>query len=799
MSATTGPADGPTLARTAYERIMRHEEAPIVLGSHRSDRASLLRIARLVAHVHPDPHRPIGVFCDLSPDGWLFMIAAVASGRPIVALDSHANRELNSSRIKAAGCCAFLAVEQIPSFSQQFDLPWIDSEATCDEPVLEVAADDPCLICFTSGSTGKPRCHARTQYGQWFIGFSRSEFRGLKGADHRILLCMSPAFIGVMNNMAESLVSNGAAVVLPARLVSPERLLEEVDRFQVAMVSLVPTMLRNLIRVSGTTGFPASLRGINVSGEVMSCSDLRSWKKQLPESVAIYLSYGSTESGTLMIHVPSTDTLEGHGPVPLGKPLPGIDLAIVDDAGQPVPPGESGALLIRNPGMAVPFPHGGCEHLESLPQRGDGWFPMGDHGFLDSAGDLVVLGRTDGEVKVDGLRFDPMACESSIRSLEGVDDAALVLVEYEERTRPVAFVRAGPEHLEAIRIAARSSGPVGDRVLIELCDVLPELITSKVDRSALADRALELLDGSRAPAHGIQPRSRTEQVIQDVWVNHLKIPQPSVNRTFLELGGNSLAFLGVMLDLKERYRIEFPPDQVAHLDTIERQANGAIVRPPCESEEVDPLVPFHEVSESDSAVLLLPGVGGHVWAFKPLAQVVGTDLSVAGLDWCKCPDLPRLVESVSTWAGDRRLVIVGFSGGSRVAGKLASILETRGMKIQRLLILDGPPRDGLSHRIKRLLRPLFDRKSTAGHAVDQYLSEYTRQGVRFYPQCTFKSLKAPVVLITTRGQSCPLPAQWSRHASVTTRHLTVDHLELVKYPIPPEVVEAVRGGLGMDR
>ena len=796
MTTAAASGDQQTLANVALQRIQGMAEAPLVLGAHRFDSESLIRIARSIAQADPDPHRPIGVFCELSPDGWLVLIAAISSGRPIVPLDPLANHELNRSRIKAAGCSTLISSSPPNAAVQLVDLPFIDLEADCDHPLIQSAADDPCLICFTSGSTGVPKCHARTQAGQWRVGSMRSNFRGFFGADHQILLCMSPAFIGVMNNMAENLVAGGACALLPARAVTPQRLLEEVERFQIRIISLVPTLLRNLLHASKKIGFPESLRGVNVSGEMMTSSDVRDWCRQLPDSLDLYLSYGSTESGTITIHVPREEELQGHGPVPLGVPLPGVDLAIVDEDGRRVAPGEVGALMIRNPAQAIPFPVSDDTPLRSLPDDGDGWFPMGDRGHFTPEQGLVVLGRSDGEVKVDGLRFNPLACESSIRSLAEVEDAALVMVEHRERTRVVAFVVSSPKHLDRIREVARSSGPVGDRVLIELCDELPALLTAKVDRARLRQRALELLDGSTASSHDRQPQTRTEGVIQDVWVNHLKVRAPSIDRTFLELGGTSLAFLTMTLELQNRYGIEFPPDQLANLDTIERMAEAAlVVDQDAEGNHPDPLVRFNESSDSSPAVLMLPGLGGHIWAFKPLGETLGDDVLVGGLDWCKCSGVNEMVAAVRAWVGDRPLTLLGFSGGCRVAGKLASALESSGQPPHCLIVLDGPPRDSFVQGVLKNLSARRGRRRGSGSGVDDYLAEFRRQGRLFYAKSIFRRLQTPVVLISTDEATDQLHAKWSRHANVTLHEVPFDHLELVRHPIPAPVTELILSAL----
>ena len=118
--------------------------------------------------------------------------------------------------------------------------------------------------------------------------------------------------------------------------------------------------------------------------------------------------------------------------------------------------------------------------------------------------------------------------------------------------------------------------------------------------------------------------------------------------------------------------------------------------------------------------------------------------------------------------------------------------------MDRLVILDGVPRDGLALRIKRFISTRFVPRTKEANAVNRYLAEFRTRGVRFYSKCAFKSIDAPVFLVTTGEDSDLLHGKWSSHASVTRTHLPVEHIELVKYPIPVEVIRGILDGFGAD-
>ena len=279
--------------------------------------------------MHPDPRRPIGVFCNLSPDGCLFMIAAIASGRPIVALDSFANRELNISRIKAAGCCGFLGLEDV--CVSESSTCWVDPDETCDDPVLEVAADDPCLICFTSGSTGSLGVMqtVRTMVHR----FHPRSLQRVRGADPHPALHVPGLHRGHEQHGRPG--ANGSCVVLPARR-SVER--ARGGETSVHMVSLVPTTSKS-IRVSQKVGFPDSARDqrLRRSHDLLGPPFLETAVARYVQSSSATNRPRAERSRCVPRSTPSRATA-----VPLGEATSGVDLQIVDDAGLPVPPVRAG-------------------------------------------------------------------------------------------------------------------------------------------------------------------------------------------------------------------------------------------------------------------------------------------------------------------------------------------------------------------------------------------------------------------------------------------------------------------------
>ena len=143
-------------------------------------------------------------------------------------------------------------------------------------------------------------------------------------------------------------------------------------------------------------------------------------------------SYGLTETSidSAYFEGPLVDS-SGDGPVPVGRPLPGVQAYVLDGRGEPVPTGVVGELYIGGPGVArgyVNDPRQTAERFLPDPQGGSGarMYATGDRARWREGGVLELLGRRDGQVKVRGFRVEVAEVETAIGSCPGVREAAVI-------------------------------------------------------------------------------------------------------------------------------------------------------------------------------------------------------------------------------------------------------------------------------------------------------------------------------------------------------------------------------------
>ncbi|MHB8339878.1 MAG: AMP-binding protein [Mycobacteriales bacterium] len=335
------------------------------------------------------------------------------------------------------------------------------------------------LVILTSGTTGAPRGAVRSAAGiEPAVSFLSAV--PLRAAEPTVVA--APMF------HAWGLAHLGLGLLLGSTFVlrrrfDPAVLLADVAATRATAVAAVPVMLERLLEVATPEANTATLRVVVVSGSALP-GDLAP-RFLTAFGPVLYNLYGSTEVATATLATPE-DLAEDAGTA--GRPLPGVSLRLVDEAGADVPVGQPGRIFV---GSSLSFT--GYTGGEDKPRLGS-LVATGDIGRIDPAGRLVVAGRDDDMVISGGENIYPQEIEDTIARLPGVAEVAVVgVADAEFGQRLVAYVVALPGAVlepEAVRGQVRSelsSYKVPREVL--LTDALPRNATGKVLRRELAGLA----------------------------------------------------------------------------------------------------------------------------------------------------------------------------------------------------------------------------------------------------------------------------------------------------------------------
>jgi benzoate-CoA ligase family protein len=349
------------------------------------------------------------------------------------------------------------------------------------------SADDLAFWLWTSGSTGKPKA-AVHRHRDWSYCASNyaTGVLALTGSD--VTLSSSKLFhaYGLGNSLAFPLRAGAATVLSPAR-PRANSVLEIAQRTRPTLFFSVPTLYAAMLEEARATDYDLSSVRLAISAaEPLPAEIFRRWKERF--DIEILDGLGSTE----VLHIYLSARAGEVRPGSCGKPVPGYDIRVVDAAGEDVPAGTVGDLLVAGDSRAVCYWN--RPELTAERMRGP-WFVTGDKYSVDADGYYWYAGRADDMFKVSGQWISPIEIESTLVEHTSVLEAAVIAFEEESRLQTAkAFVvlrrgcTAGPELAKELQdfVKARLT-PYKCPRRIEFLPELPKSAAGKLLRYKLRE------------------------------------------------------------------------------------------------------------------------------------------------------------------------------------------------------------------------------------------------------------------------------------------------------------------------
>src|SRR5436190_1698724 len=365
------------------------------------------------------------------------------------------------------------------------------ADVSSDFEPVETLADDPAQLYYTSGTTGMAKgiVHAHRYI------LAHEEFR----------YCHDVREGELFHGMGEWAWAAGICPLLgPWKMgavqcvyqreagFEPHKQLDFLSRHGVTNVFATPTAIRAMMSIADAgTRYPQQFRIVCSAGEPLNPEAIRWFREQYRVTVLDF--YGLTESYPLCANFPFMEVREGS----MGKPMPGWQVAILDEDEQEVAQGERGEICLR----ARTNPHYPLGYWR-LPQEsertfGGDWFHTKDAARMDEDGYVWDEGRADDVIIGAGYRIGPFEVESACLEHEAVAEAGAVAAPDERRGNVVkAFIVLAAGHEPSDELAEEIKGFVRDRLsayayprLIEFTDDAPKMLTGKIRRVQLRERA----------------------------------------------------------------------------------------------------------------------------------------------------------------------------------------------------------------------------------------------------------------------------------------------------------------------
>ena len=354
-----------------------------------------------------------------------------------------------------------------------------------DPPSIEPSSDDLAVLAYTSGTTGRPK-GAMLTHENLLANLDQMSKTGLlaEAEDDVVLLALPLFHIYALNVILGLTLRAGATAVLMERFDAVGSL-EAVERQGVTILFGAPPMFIAWLNTPGVERYDLSKVRLAVSGAApLPGAVLEDFRRKI--GITIWEGYGLTETAP---GVTSNAMGEVAKPGSIGKPLPGVEVRIINASGDDVEDGDPGEIVVRGHNV---FRGYWRQDEASAAAFRDGWFHTGDVGYADADGYIFLVDRVKDLVIVSGFNVYPREVEDAIFRHPKVAEAAVIGIPHPYTGEAVkAFVVLKPGESateeEILEFCKRSLARFKCPQVIEFVKELPHLPTGKVLRRLLRE------------------------------------------------------------------------------------------------------------------------------------------------------------------------------------------------------------------------------------------------------------------------------------------------------------------------
>ncbi|MCK5522104.1 MAG: amino acid adenylation domain-containing protein [Thiomargarita sp.] len=532
------------------------------------------KLANYLQALTVGPEVIVGLCMERSLDIVVGVLGILKAGGAYLSLDPNYPKERIAFMLKDTQVSVLLTQQQLLNWlpPNKARIVCLDSDwktiiqESQENPVFQATLENLAYVIYTSGSTGTPKGvmvnHAS------LCSYVQSIRVPLKLNDNDTYL--HTASFGFSASVRQLMVplTHALKVVLASieQRANPLKLFELIKQQAVTIVDFSPSYWRNSIEVLNRLDtadkqslLNNKLRLILSSAESLSSDIPKRWRQDIKADTYLLNMYGQTETTGMVSFYPLPKLDHEHiTSVPIGKPLPNVQIYLLEANLQPVPIGVVGELYIGGLQSArgyINLPEQSASTFMANPFSTDKAARMcktGDLARYRPDGTIEFIGRLDNQVKIRGFRIELGEIEAVLAQHPSVRENAVIVQEI-SKTEPrlIAFIVAQPEQ---VIDNAELRGFLNERLpdymrpsAFVMIDVMPLIPNGKVDRHALP--ALESQYPKLETTY-IIPQTEAEQRIAVVWQQVLQLKKVGIYDNFFELGGNSLLMAQVQSKLQ---------------------------------------------------------------------------------------------------------------------------------------------------------------------------------------------------------------------------------------------------------
>ena len=647
------------------------------------------RLAHLLAAHGAGPGECVALLLSRSAEAIVAILAVLKTGAAYVPIDTALPAARMHFMLEDAAPIAAITAAGLADRLDGCELLVIDVEdpRIAAYPCTDLPApapEDIAYVIYTSGTTGLPKG----------VAINHDNVAQLMESLHAHLpatgvwsQCHSLAFDVSVWETFGALLHGGRLVVVPESVVrSPEELHALLVTEQVSVLCQTPSAAGAL----SPEGLDSAT--LVVAGEACAAELVDRWT---PEHVMVN-AYGPTETTVICLDQRAAEARNTRKDVvPIGSPVAGAALFVLDRGLRAVPAGVVGELYVAGSGVGCGYVRRAAltaSRFVACPFGGPGtrMYRTGDLVWWGADGQLRYVGRADDQVKIRGYRIELGDVQAALAGLDGVEQA--VVIAREDRPgdkRLVGYVTgtADPAEIRA-QLAERLPAYMVPAAVVALA-ALPLTVNGKLDTRALPAPEYQDADHYRAPA------TRAEEILAGIFAEVLGLERVGVDDSFFDVGGDSLSAMRAIAAINNRLGTQLAVRTLFHAPSV-ASLSQQLGTNASEAE----VVPIEILKEGTGIPLFCihPG-GGMSWPYQRLGNHL--DCPIIGIQQTLRSEEtePRSIRDMAKNYADRirefypagPYNLLGWSFGGVVAHELAIELQRRGCAIERLILLDAQP------------------------------------------------------------------------------------------------------------
>ena len=674
----------------------------------------------------------VAVQLSRSPNAIIAFLSILKLGAAYVPIDptyptdrrSYILKDSNAAALLTESNCLATGIEYEGICVQLDKAEEAIAQCSRSELAIDIAPEDLAYVIYTSGTTGKPKGVMIPHRGLANHAITMARAFELTTAD-RMLQFSSLSFDIIVEELYPTLISGGALVLRPDEIsTSLTAFFEFIAAEKITILDLPTAFWHELVGdlarkseagenplESSQSLLPPDLRLVIVGGEKASRAIYAQWVDLVGKFPRWLNTYGPTETTvTATLYDPVVENFDFSQELPIGRAIDNVTTYILNDALEPVKPGNQGELYIGGVGLAngylnrshktavsfIPNPFRASDSkATSLDAR---LYRTGDIVRQLPDGNLAFVDRADFQVKIRGFRIELNGIANCLEKHPLVQQQIVVARKLGSGgKRLVAYVVPTSSELKAAELQDFLKETLPSYAIpstFVFLDKLPTNTHGKVDRNALPEPKI-------AQENYTKPETALQKQLVGLWETVLSVKKVGIKDNFFELGGNSLKAVHLFSLVEAEFGQKVPLTALvkaptpAHLASLIEQQEAA-----GDLSLWKTLVPL-QPNGTKPPLFLLHAVGPSILTYQNLLPHLAEDqpvyaLQAQGLDE-KQPLLERMeqmatqyIQEIKTLQPQGPYHLVGHSFGGIMAFEMAQQLQRQGEQVGLLGVFDAP-------------------------------------------------------------------------------------------------------------